>query len=93
MNNRSLLIVGLLFTGLATGCQDSIVEETVAAPATTASCAGCHQGKRSFSGRDAEELADAIRTIRDGELQHPPLGLQDPSDAAVDELAENLVGS
>lgn len=53
-------------------------------------CAGCHQGKRSLAGRDVDELAGTIRRIRDGELKHPPLGLDDDSDEALAALAAEL---
>lgn len=64
--------------------------EVAAAAGATASCNACHQGKRSFTGRDAEALAAAIRSIRDGELKHPALGLSDDSDVAIAALAAKL---
>lgn len=53
-------------------------------------CAACHKGKRSFAGRDAADLAAAIRAIRDGKIRHPKLGLAADSDEAIDELAARL---
>lgn len=58
-----------------------------------AACGACHQGKRSFSGQDAEVLAAQIRSILDGELKHPPLRLDDSSEAAIEELAAELAAA
>ncbi|ANO50400.1 hypothetical protein [Woeseia oceani] len=58
-------------------------------PATT-SCANCHQGKLSFAGKDSQELAVRIHAVLNGEIRHPPLGLDDVSDAAIQQLAEQL---
>ena len=67
-------------------------EDVSAAGDAAAACAGCHQGKRSLAGRDVDELAGAIRDIRDGEQKHPPLGLDDDSDEAIAALAAVLAG-
>jgi cytochrome c553 len=53
-------------------------------------CIACHRGKRSFEGRDSEELAGQIREILDDEIPHSPLELTDTSDEAIAELAEAL---
>lgn len=63
-----------------------------AAGDSASDCTGCHEGRLSLAGRDVDELAGAIRSIRDGELGHPPLGLDDDSDEAIAELAAALAG-
>lgn len=83
----ALLVVVLAV--VPAGCGEEVTAAGDAAPG----CAGCHQGKRSLAGGDAAELAGKIRRIRDGEIRHPPLGLDDDSDAAIDELAAELAGT
>ncbi len=56
-----------------------------------AACAGCHRGTLGFEGSDADELAQAIAAIRDGEKPHPPLSLSDDSDESIRALADALV--
>lgn len=63
--------------------------ETRSAAADT-TCVACHRGERSFAGEDADELAARIRAILDGDVMHPPLGLEDTSEEAVAALAEAL---
>lgn len=92
MKSRHVLFAALLAAGLLAGCRDAVLTDATAAPGAPAGCSACHQGKRSFAGRDVQELAAAIRAIRDGQLKHPALGLGDDSDAAIDALAEQLVG-
>jgi hypothetical protein len=79
------VVVASLSACFVSGCQESAV-----ASAPAASCSACHQGERSFSGRDVETLAGEIRKIRDGKVKHPPLRLDDSGDAAVYALAERL---
>lgn len=59
-------------------------------PTAAAACGACHQGKRSFAGRDNKQLAAQIHGILDGKIKHPPLSLDDTSDEAIAELAEEL---
>ena len=53
-------------------------------------CTSCHQGARSFKGRDSDKLAAGIRALLDGKLAHPPVALEDTSDEALAELAMQL---
>ncbi len=77
-----LIFAGCNAEGVATPLAD-----TGAKPST---CLGCHQGNMSFSGRDAQALAETIKAIRDGERAHPPLALDDDSDKAIEALAADL---
>ena len=85
---RHAIVLGLLLPLAAVlgGCESAVSAADDAAEA----CRGCHKDARSLAGRDAETLADHIRRIRDGELRHPPLRLDDDSDDAIDALAAAL---
>jgi len=80
----ALAAIAILFAGCGA--------DVSAASDAAEGCAGCHQGKRSLAGRDVDELAGTIRRIRDGELKHPPLDLDDDSDEALAALAAELAG-
>ena len=90
---KFLVVFVLPVCALLAGCRDSAYGGAQASTGVASSCVGCHQGKRSFSGRDAQELAEAIRAIRDGKVRHPALGLPDDSDAAIDAVAEELASN
>jgi len=70
----------------------------VAAPSATtdpnatvaAGCIACHQGSISLAGKASEVVADDIRAIVAGTKTHPPVALNDTSEAAVRALAESL---
>lgn len=65
-------------------------ESTAAAPPATESCLTCHAGPMGFAGKDSDAIAASLRDIVSGARGHPPLGLQDTSDAALEALAERL---
>ena len=83
-------IIPILVAGLSAGLAGCGAEVSAAGD-TAAACVKCHTGPRSFVGREAEALAEQIRRVRDGEVGHPPLGLDDDSDAAIEALAADLV--
>lgn len=62
---------------------------TPATPAVDA-CLTCHAGPMSFAGKDRAEVAQNLKKIVAGSKAHPPLGLSDESDAAIDALADQL---
>lgn len=82
-------IIPVLVAGLATGLAGCGADVSAASDAAAA-CMQCHTGPRSLAGRDADTLAGQIRSIRDGEVRHPPLGLDDDSDDAIEALAATL---
>lgn len=83
------LITGMTLTMLfLASC--NLAESDAADSSAAASCATCHSGQLGFAGHDATELAGLIREILDGELAHPPLGIDDTSDEAIAELARTL---
>ena len=82
-------IIAILVAGLAAGLAGCGADVSAASDAAAA-CAKCHTGPRSLAGREAEALADQIRRIRDGDVRHPPLGLDDDSDEAIEALAAEL---
>lgn len=85
----SLISIIATFAFIALQTRSGIANAEVAA---ASGCVTCHQGKRSFEGRDAEELAARIHALLRGEVRHPPLGLDDVSDAAIEQLAAELAG-
>ncbi|MCB1844510.1 MAG: hypothetical protein KDI09_16230, partial [Halioglobus sp.] len=60
--------------------------------AASSGCIACHQGARSFEGRDVDELAQRIHAVLQGEVRHPPLVLGDTSNEAIEQLAAELAG-
>lgn len=77
----------------AAACNADTAEPLASAaarPAPASTCLACHQGARSFAGQDAAAVAAKIRAILDGDVMHPPLGLDDRSDEAIAALAEAL---
>ena len=64
-----------------------------AAAETAASCAACHTGNLSFSGRDPEELAGLIQAIAAGDRAHPPVSLPSTDGDSVKALAKALTGN
>lgn len=84
--SAAMLAPWILLAGAATAASPQ-----APTPERTASrCAGCHQGSMSLAGRDAAALAETIQSILSGARPHPPLELDDASEAAVRALAEQL---
>lgn len=82
-------IIATLIAGFAAGLAGCGADVSAASDAAAA-CMKCHTGPRTLGGREAEALAEQIRLILDGEVRHPPLGLDDDSDEAILALAAEL---
>ena len=54
------------------------------------SCMACHQGGLSLARYPAEELAQRITTLRSNPVSHPPLQLEQASEADIRKLASAL---
>jgi len=90
MNQTTIMIIVALVLTCLGACTFEDAGAQAADERTPPSCVACHQGERSFVGREADQLAEQIKAIRDATLRHPPLGLADSSDAAIEELAKEL---
>lgn len=53
-------------------------------------CQTCHQGPLSLAKYGPDELASRIKAVRGGELAHPPLLLDEASDADIAAIAALL---
>lgn len=89
---KKVILAAVIPASFALAATPSLGDGDNAGKPAAAACTSCHQGSRSFEGRDSDELAAGIRALLDGKLAHPPVSLDDTSDEALAELAKQLTG-
>ena len=80
------IITAIGFLGLASASQNLMASDSV-----SQKCMVCHQGGMSLSGQNADELAGKIKGLLSNTGNHPPMQIEDTSDAAIEALVKALL--
>ena len=91
MRRLLLLVTGASLVALLAACSKPATANP--SDSAVATCAICHTGDRSFVGQDTAVVVAHIKSVIDGKIAHPPLGLRDESDDAIAKLAKSLTSN